>query len=266
LIEGRQLDLPKDYAKKSKEYMKTFEDGKDNEVLTKWQDDLKKKTTPEILDPALAAYNIQKTQLTTAQGEARTNAVNEAIGKYNEALEFASPVETSTIQYQLSQLYHEAGQPEKQLEALKAASENRDAKQAKIEYARALREAKKPDEALVQLTELSKHLTEAPAQPSMFGGNPDDSIRFLIAGEFDALGKKDLAAAERAQVKPPSGAPGGMNFGNMGGLPGGLKIGKPTTVKSGKAGGGKSGPTINLGNVSTGGSKTITIPAPKTKP
>ena len=44
----------------------------------------------------------------------------------------------------------------------------------------------------------------------MFGGNPDDAIRFQISSEFESLGRKDLAAAERKKIKPQGGMPGGM--------------------------------------------------------
>jgi parvulin-like peptidyl-prolyl isomerase len=212
-IENRKLELPKDYNAKKKEYLKTFEEQKDNEFWAKFQEDLKKKTTPEIQDPALQAYKIQSEQIFTAQGDEQNRLRQEALDKYNEALGYASDSERAAIQYQMAQLYRDLRQPDKQMEALKAAAEQKNFKQARIEYARALRDAKKNNEALKELQDLSKQLDENPSQPSMFGGgNPDDSIRFQIASEFEALGKKDLAQKERGKIKPPQAQPG-MNFG-----------------------------------------------------
>lgn len=212
-IENRKLELPKDYAKKKKDYLKTFEDQKDNEFWAKFQEDLKKKTTPEVQDPALVAYKIQSEQVYTAQGDEQNKLRQQALDKYNEALNYGSDSERAAIQYQMAQLYRDMRQPDKQMEALKAAAEQKNFKQARIEYARALRDGKKNTEALKELQDLSKQLDENPSQPSMFGGgNPDDNIRMQIASEFDALGKKDLSQKERGKIKPPQAQPG-MNFG-----------------------------------------------------
>lgn len=219
-IENRKLELPKDFAKNKKKLLEDFETQKDNEAWQKWQEELKKKTTPEVSDPALVAHKIQTEQVYTKQGDEQKALRQQAIDKYTEALQYAAPLEATAIHYQLAQLYRDAQQPDKQLESLKQAAESGSAKQAKIEYARALREQKKNDEALKQLTELSKTLTESPTQPSPFmgGGNPDDGLRYQIASEFEALGKKDLAVKERGKIKPPQAQPG------MGGL-GGLNLG-----------------------------------------
>jgi len=61
-----------------------------------------------------------------------------------------------------------------------------------------------------QLQEASKILDARPSTPSMFGGNPDDALRYQIASEYDALGKKDLADAERKKIKPQQ--PGGLQM------------------------------------------------------
>ncbi|MDF2439581.1 MAG: SurA N-terminal domain [Abditibacteriota bacterium] len=216
-IENRKLELPKDYAKNKTKLLADFDTQKDNEVWQKWQEELKKKTTPEIEDPALIAHKIQTEEVYSKQGDEQKALRQQAIDKYTEALQYAAPAEATAIHYQLAQLYRDAGQADKQLEELKKASESGSAKQAKIEYARALREQKKNDEALKQLNELSKTLTESPTQPSPFmgGGNPDDGLRYQIASEFEALGKKDLATAERGKIKPPQAQPGmgGLNLG-----------------------------------------------------
>jgi hypothetical protein len=79
----------------------------------------------------------------------------------------------------------------------------------RLELARALREAKKPQEALKQLNEASKELASQPASPSMFGGgSPASGMRMQLAMEYDQLGRKDLANQQRRLAVPPQGAPG----------------------------------------------------------
>jgi hypothetical protein len=71
----------------------------------------------------------------------------------------------------MAQLYQAMNQPAKRVEALQAAvRESSDATQVRLELARALREQKKPQEALTQLNEASKSLAAQPDSPSMFGG------------------------------------------------------------------------------------------------
>ncbi|MBV9470165.1 MAG: SurA N-terminal domain-containing protein, partial [Abitibacteriaceae bacterium] len=70
-IKGRKLELPKDYSKpkKKEEYIKNFKTQKDNEVWTKYQDDLKKKNEVEVDDPALSAYQLQSEKIFTAPAD-----------------------------------------------------------------------------------------------------------------------------------------------------------------------------------------------------
>jgi len=60
-----------------------------------------------------------------------------------------------------------------------------------------------------QLQEASKIVDQRPSAPTMFG-NPNDALRYQIASEYDALGKKDLADAERKKIKPQQ--PGGFSM------------------------------------------------------
>ncbi len=231
LITSRKLELPKDYAKNKAATLKTFEEQKDNDAWTTYITELKEKNPPEILDPALAAYDLQNKKLYAAQGDEQKQLRQQVIEKYQSALPTASGEEATAIRYQLAQQYAQAGERDKQIEVLKTAIEGGgDVKMLRADYARALTDAGKKDEALKQVQELSKAVDESPSAPSPFGGsNPDDAMRFQIAQLYDQLGKKDLADKERAKVKPAApGGMGGLNFGGMG-----------------------------------GGSQTMTIPAPK---
>ena len=230
-ITGRKLELPKDYAKNKATTLKTFEEQKDNDAWSTYQAKLKEQNPPEILDPALAAYDLQNKKLYAAQGDEQKKLRQQVIEKYQGALASAAPEEATAIRYQLAQQYAQAGDRDKQIETLKAALEGGgDLKMLRADYARALLDAKKNDEALKQVQELSKSIDENPAPPSPFGGgNPDDAMRMQTAQLYEQLGKKDLADKERAKVKPAApGGMGGLNFGGMG-----------------------------------GGSQTMTIPAPK---
>ena len=232
-ITGRKLELPKDYAKNKATTLKTFEEQKDNEAWNTYQTKLKEENPPQILDPALAAYDLQNKKLYSAQGDEQKKLRQQVIEGYKGALDGAGPEEATAIRYQLAQQYAQAGERDKQLEVLKTAVEGGgDVKMLRADYARALIDAKKNDEALKQVNELSKSVDESPSPPSPFGGgNPDDTLRFQIGQLYDQLGKKDLGDKERAKVKPaaPQGGMGGLNFG------------------------------------AGGGSQTMTIPAPKPK-
>ena len=219
-ITGRKLELPKDYAKNKATTLKTFEEQKDNDAWSTYQAKLKEQNPLEILDPALAAYDLQNKKLYTAQGDEQKKLRAQVIEKYQGALAGAAPEEATAIRYQLAQQYAQAGERDKQIETLKAALEGGgDLKMLRADYARALLDAKKNDEALKQVQELSKSIDENPAPPSPFGGgNPDDAMRMQTAQLYDQLGKKDLADKERAKVKPAApGGMGGLNFGGMGG-------------------------------------------------
>jgi hypothetical protein len=241
-IAGRKLELPKADAKKKKaEVLKAFEEGKDNEAWQAYTTKLREGAKPVLEDPALVAYDIATKQVATAKPEEQKALREQAIAKYEEALNYAGGDEDVAIRYQMAQQYAQAGQPAKQLEALKAASDRSNDRTIDLQYAQTLLSSNKQAEALKLAQEISKDLDQNPSPPPQFsfGGqqNPDDATRFQIAGLFEQAGKKDLAAKERAKVKPPAPAPGAPG---AGGAPGGL----------------------NLGNVDVGGGgkKTITLP------
>lgn len=216
LVEGRALKLPADYAKNKAKLLKDFETAQDNEAWGRVQAEIAKHAHPEISDPAFQAYKIQSEQLFAAPAAEQDKLRQEAVDKYEQALASSAGMEAAAIRYQLAQLYTELKQPKKAAEVLKvAAEETPNTPQLGFEYAKALRESGDKKAALAELQKVSKALDEAPpAAPSMFGGNPNDALRFQIAGEFETLERKDLAAAERKKVSP-QGGPGGM------GMPGG---------------------------------------------
>ena len=226
-IEQRALKLPADYEKNKKKTLEDFEKAQDEKAWTKRQDEIKKASTPAIADPALLAYKAQNDPAflqKTPEEQKKTRAA--AIEQYKSALPGGSDLETAAINYQMAQLYGAQGNKPQQLNALKNVSEKEpnDAN-LRVEYARALRDAGQPKVALEQLKAASKRLDEAPSPPSMFGFNPDDSTRGDLATQFDLLKEPQLAAAERAKIKPAAQPGiGGM----MGGAPGGIQIQPPT--------------------------------------
>lgn len=236
-IAGRKLQLPKDYSKPKKkdEYIKGFKAQKDNEVWSKYQEDLKKKYPVELLDPSLAAYKTQTEDIFTAPPPQQAALRQQAVDKYKDALNYAGPMEKAAINYQLAQLYRQLNQPPLAAAALKdaVADDKRDVTLG-LDYARALREEKKDADALAQLKEVSKQIDETPAPQGgmMMMGQPNqnDQMRLQVASEFDALKRQDLAAAERKKVKPPARQPG---------MPGGGAGGMPTINIPGGAGGGR---------------------------
>lgn len=234
LIQGRQLDLPKDYAKKKTQLLKDYETQRDNDAWSAQIEKIKKAAPVEIYDPALQAYKIQSEQVFTATGAGADTLRRDALAKYEEALGFAGATQAAAIHYQMAHLYQDLKQPDKQIASLQAAVKSSEQSvSVRLELARALREAKKPKEAVAQLQEASKSLTDNPPTPSMFGsGNPADAMRFQIASELETLGRKDLATQERTKIAPPQGAPG-MPPG-MQGLPPGVSLmpntGAPGTV------------------------------------
>ena len=218
-IADRKTELPKDYQKNKAKLLADFEKTQDDQAWQKRQTELQKSVPAQIADPALQAYATQTgpdffKQSPEGQKQARAGA----IGQYQSALKNATPMEAAAINYQLAQLYGAQGQKPEQLAAFKAAVEKQpnDAS-LRLDYARALRDAGQPQVALAELQVASKRLDEAPSAPSMFGGNPDDDARKQLAAEFGLLKQPQLAAAERAKIKPQ--APGGM-----GGFPGGLQV------------------------------------------
>ncbi|HEX8234341.1 MAG TPA: SurA N-terminal domain-containing protein [Abditibacteriaceae bacterium] len=224
LIENRRPELPKDYAKKKAQYLKDFETQRDNEAWAKRQEAINTSTQAEIYDPALVAYRIQNQQLLAAPAEQQNALREEALQKYEEALQGAGSTESAAIHFQMAQLYQALNQPAKRIQALQAAlRESSDATMVRLELARALREQKKPKEALTQLNEASKELAAQPASPSAFGGgSPAAGMHMQLAMEYDQLGRKDLANAQRQLAIPPQGAPGmggGMPPGLSGAMP-----------------------------------------------
>jgi hypothetical protein len=210
-IENRALKLPKDYAKNKAKLLKDFETQSDNDAWQKYQSEVSKAATVEVLDPALQAYKTQTEQIYSAPADQQNTLRQDAVQKYETALTSAPQTESAAIRYQLSMLYRDMKEPKKAVEALKKANEEvTDAPQLQLEYARALRDAGDKKAALAELQKVSKYLdTAPPAPPSMFGSNPNDALHYQIAAEFEALGKKDLASKERAKVKPQ---PGGMGM------------------------------------------------------
>lgn len=217
-IENRVTQLPKDYAKNQKKLLADFEKTQDSQAWQKRQEEITKAVTPQISDPALAAFKIQNDPaLLSKTPEEQKKARAAAIEQYKTALNGASGLEAAAINTQLAQLYSAQGDKAAQLAAFKAASAAQpgDAN-LRVEYAQALREAGQPKSALEELKAASKQLDEMPSKPTMFG-NPDDATRDQLATEFGLLKEPALAAAERAKVKPSP-------MGGMGGLPPGVQI------------------------------------------
>lgn len=219
-IESRQEALPADFAKNKKKLLEDFETQRDNETLTKMQEEWKKSYTPQVSDPALAAYQIQTEQVNTVTGEEQKKLQQEAIARYQEALRGVEGTEAAAIGYQLAQLYQATADKPKQLESLTNAVKAReDDAQLRLELARSLRENGKPKEAVQHLKEASKALDNAPPPPAMFGGyNPSDAVRQQVATEFEMVKEPKLAAAERAKIVPQAPNPSMGGMGGMGGM------------------------------------------------
>ncbi|BCM91306.1 hypothetical protein IAD21_03176 [Abditibacteriota bacterium] len=224
-VAARKTDLPKDYAKTKKKLLADFETQQDNMVWQKKQEELQKAVTPDVSDPAMAAYQLQTKDLYTKTGDDQKKMRDDILERYDEALKTAGKgLEAAAINFQKSTLYRDAGQKQPQLEALKAATEN-DKNDAGllVAYGQALSDGGQPKPALEQFKAASKALDNNPSTPSPFGGgNPDDALRQQLAAQFDFLKQPALAKAERAKIKPA--APGGMGGLNFGGLPPGVKI------------------------------------------
>jgi hypothetical protein len=212
-IENRRTDLPKDYAKNKKKLLADFETQQDTAAWQKKQEEYKKAQTPLISDNALSAYQIQSVDVLEQSGEEQKKSRQEAVDRYNDALRNASGTEAAAINYQLSQLYRDLNERQKQQDVLaEAVKEVGTDANLRLEYARALREGGKPKDALAQVKAASTALDANPGAPSPFGGfNPADQVRQQIASEFTSLKEPKLAAAELAKIKPaPQGGMGGM--------------------------------------------------------
>lgn len=214
LVQGKQLDLPKDYAKNKAKLLKTFQE---QGATTAWQQyvqDLSKKADIQINDPALDAFKTQSSPALIAQNG---DASQTLLQKYQDALAYASGDEAAAIHYQRAQLFQSLKQPTKYIEELRAAADSaQNALPVRLELARALRESKDTAGAIKELQAASKQLDSAPPAQSMFGGNPNDALHEQLAGEFQAAGRTDLAAAERKKIAPAPAAPG--SFGAPGGF------------------------------------------------
>lgn len=212
-IEDRKLDLPKDYAKKKAEYLKKDKDSRTSQAWQAYQQKVTAQAQSQlkVLDPALQAYAMQNDQISKATGKQADDLRKQAIDLYQQGLKNAIGPESAAIRLQLSSLYQELKQPDKAEEVMAAAAKDSPQEpQVLIAYATALQQNKKTDDAVKQLQAASKILDQRPSTPSMFGQNPNDALRFQIASEFDALGKKDLADAERKKIKPQQ--PGGLQM------------------------------------------------------
>ncbi|RYG71531.1 hypothetical protein EON80_05110 [bacterium] len=212
-IEGRKPEFPKDFAKNKKKLLTDYETQEDNKVWQEKQAEYKKAQTPQISDPALAAYQLQTVELLTKTGDEQKQVREEAVSRYEEALNRAGEKEAAAIHYQLSQLYRDLNERQKQQDALsEAIKEVSTDPSLRLEYARALRESGKPKDALAQVKAASTALDADPGSPSPFGGfNPADQVRQQIAAEFESLKDPKAAATERAKIKPaPQGGMGGM--------------------------------------------------------
>jgi len=204
-IEGRQLDLPKDYAKKKEQYLKEAKDSRGNQAWSSYQQKVTADAQQQLQveDPALQAFALQNEKIPSVSGAAADKLRQQAVDLYQQGLKNAVGDEAAAIRLQLASLYTSLKQPQKAVEVLAvAAKESPEEPQVLLSYATALRENKKNDEALKQLKAVSQLLDNRPSTPSMFGSNPNDALRFQIASEYETLGKKDLADAERKKIKP----------------------------------------------------------------
>ena len=219
-VNGRKEELPKDYAKNKTQTLKDYETRKDNDAWTKYLDDLKKQKTPEILDPAMSAYKIQNEKIYSAPPEEQKKLRQEALDKYKEALTYTTPEESAAIQYQMATLYRQNDQKDQYVTALQQAVKHSEDPTIRVQLATALHEVKRDKEAMDELQKASDGLTKNPSAPSPFGGgSPDASTRMQIAAAYEAMGKKDLAAAERKKIPaPPPGAPNMGGLGSLGGV------------------------------------------------
>jgi len=222
-IESRKTELPKDYAKNKKKLIEDYEKQQDSAAWTKAQAEYKKGVTPQITDPALAAFELQNdpefySKSTDEQKKIREDAVE----RYQGALKTASGTEAAAINLQLAGLYRDLNQKPQQLVSLEnAVKEDPNNADLRLEYARSLRDAGQPKVALLQLQEASKALDNAAPSPmAMYGGgyDPTSATRQQIAAEFIQLKEQKLADAERAKIKPAapqggaSGFPGGIQM------------------------------------------------------
>jgi hypothetical protein len=230
LINGRQLDLPKDYTKKGKkeEYIKQLQDRINGEAWAQFQQDAKKKAATEIYDPIVDAYRLQTEKIYAAPPGEQKKLRQEAIDKYKSALDTANGSLKAAIYYQMADLYRDLDNKQARMDALQhAATEAPKSVEIHLQLARALREAGQKDKALAQVDEASKDISTAPPSPEMGGYDPAAMQHQQVVSEYKALGRNDLADKESKKIRKPA-TPGGMGamggLGGLGGLGNNIKI------------------------------------------
>ena len=221
LVAGKKPQLPKDYAKNKAKLFTAFEDQRDNEAWQKHVETMSKAATLELQDPALQAFKTQTDSALTSPVNSNNGARDEVLAKYQQALTYSNGLQAAAIRFQMAQLYGASKQTDKQIASLQEAV--KDVPNAAIplhlELARVLAEAKRNAEAVKELQAASKEVDNAPTTSSQFGGNPNDQMRAQIAAQYDTIGRRDLAALERAKVKPAAASGAGGN--NVFTIPGG---------------------------------------------
>jgi len=208
-INARKTELPKDYDKNHKKLLADFQKSQGEAAWSKKQDELQRAVSPDVTDPALAAYQLQS-DLYTKQGAEQTKAREEALARYDIALQNTAGEEAAAINFQKSVIFRDGGKVPEEIGALKAAAQNaKNDAGVQFAFAQALKDGGQPKEALEQFKVAARTVDDNPSPPSMFGGpNPDDGLRQQIAMQYDLLKEPKLAAAVRAKIKPA--APGGM--------------------------------------------------------
>ncbi len=221
-IGSRKTELPKDYDKNKKKLTADFQKTQGDAAWQKKQDELQRAITPQVSEPALAAYQLQS-DIYTKQGAEQTKAREEALTDYDTALQSATGQEAAAINYQKAVLYRDMGKMPEQIAALKAAADNaKGDAQVQLTYAQALKDGGQPKAALEAFKTASQALDDNPTPASMFGTpSPDNGIRQQLAAQFELLKEPKLAAAERAKIKPATPPGGGLN---MGGVQPGINI------------------------------------------
>ncbi len=219
LVAGKKVDLPKDYAKNKAILLKTFQDQSASAAWQKYVQDSSTKADIQISDPALDAFKTQSGPMVVL---GTNDPRQDVLKKYDDALAFASGDEAAAIHYQKAQVYQSLKQSDKYLDELRASiTAAQNALPVRLELARALRENKDTNGAIEQLQAASKQLADTPATPSIFGGNPNDALHTQIAAEYTALGRTDLADAERKKITPTASANALNQRNNMITIPGG---------------------------------------------
>jgi len=214
-INARKTELPKDYAKNKKKLLADFQKSQGEAAWSKKQDELQKAINPDVSDPALAAFQLQS-DLYTKQGAEQQKARDEALARYDIALQNSGGTEAAAINFQKSVIFRDIGKVPEQLVALKAAAQNaKNDAGVQLAYAQALKDGGQPKAALDQFKVAAQTLDDNPTPPSMFGTpSPDGPMRQQLAQGFTVLKEPKLAAAQLAKIKPaaPNGVGGASPF------------------------------------------------------